>query len=120
MDVLAYLRFIWATLLFTRWVKLTDLFNDGIDASEKIELLETKHHLLLTDSIKKEVANMCKYTTAIAEKNVQIGIEKGTQETMNLFERLASGEKEASLLDAGYAASEIKRASLILHSIKLN
>lgn len=58
---------------------LTDLFDEELDAQKKIDLLEKGHHLSMTDALRKEVADMCKYTAIIEEKGIEKGIEKGMQ-----------------------------------------
>ena len=102
---------------------LTDLLNDDMDASEKIALLETKHHLLMTDPIKKEVLEMCEYTTAIAEKNLNKGraegrVEGREEERLHAIRRMIKKDFDKEvILSLGYSMEEYEKAEqeLLVH-----
>ena len=56
---------------------LTDLFDERLDGIEKIKRLKDSYGLKLTKEVEREVADMCSYATAMENKGVEIGIEKG-------------------------------------------
>ena len=95
---------------------LTDLFNEDIGGTEKIGMLENRHGLKLSDPMKKEVANMCNYTTAIAEKNRQAGRAEGrAKEREELITRmLASHTSEEIAFLTGYELKEVKAVEVAL------
>lgn len=49
---------------------LTDLFDETQTAEEKLDRLENKHHLPVTEKISKEVIAMCTYTTELKKSNI--------------------------------------------------
>ena len=93
---------------------LTDLFNEDIGGAEKIGILENRHGLKMSEPMKKEVANMCNYTTAIAEKNRQAGRAEGraqgrAEEREELIARmLTSHTSEEIAFLTGYELKEVK------------
>lgn len=55
---------------------LTDLFNEDINADEKITLLNTKYGISMTQEVKKEVEAMCTYTANIKAESEARGEAK--------------------------------------------
>lgn len=95
---------------------MSDLFNDDIEASKKIELLENRHHLSMSEPMKREVADMCEYTAAIAEKNRQKGREEGwaegrAEEKLDAIQRLLKkGFDREMVISLGYSMEEYEKA----------
>ena len=71
---------------------LTDLFNETIPAEEKLRILENNYHLRVTEEIRKEVSEMCTYTSTIARGYMERGLEQGLEQGKEL------GEKKLSTL----------------------
>lgn len=67
---------------------LTDLFNDEMPVREKLRILHGTYHLSITEEIKKEVTEMCTYTTSIKQRAIQQGIRQGIQEGENKLSNL--------------------------------
>lgn len=44
---------------------LSDLLDETIEVNEKIRILEEKHRIPMTEEIKQEVDDMCKYTAQV-------------------------------------------------------
>ncbi len=63
---------------------LTDLFDERLDGIEKINRLKDSYGLKLTKEVERKVADMCSYATAMENKGVAIGIEKGIEEYCNV------------------------------------
>lgn len=100
---------------------LTDLFNEEVEAQEKIRLLEKKHQLPMSDATKKEVVTMCKYTAVIEEKGLEKGRKEGRAEgrkegqtiLVKAVERLKEGATVSQLLASGIDQQTIDSAMLI-------
>ena len=81
---------------------LSILLNDTMGAKEKIEILGNRYNVPLTDEIKKEVEDMCTYTTSIATEYEAKGKVEGEAKFAKLMTLLfEAGRNE----DAKKAAS---------------
>ena len=56
---------------------LTDLFDERLDGTEKVNRLKDEYGLKLTREMESEVSEMCSYATAMENKGIEKGIEKG-------------------------------------------
>ena len=56
---------------------LTDLFDERLNAGERIERLQNEHGVRLIRSVEAEVTGMCSYAIAMENKGIEIGIQQG-------------------------------------------
>jgi len=58
---------------------LTDLFDERIDGAEKVQKLKSEYTLKLTKEVEVEVSDLCTYATAMENKGIVIGTDKGLE-----------------------------------------
>ncbi len=69
---------------------LTDLFDETQTADEKLEKLEKKHHLKVTEEISKEVKDMCTYTSNLKSSSVDEGLNLGLKALVRTLKNYCS------------------------------
>ncbi len=72
----------------------------------------TKGMISMSEPMKREVADMCEYTAAIAEKNRQKGLAEGrAEEKLDAIQRLLrKGFDRNMVLSLGYSKEEYEKA----------
>ena len=91
---------------------LTELFDENIDADEKIRGLQDKYGIATTEAFDREVHEMTAFTAGILRR----GLEKGREEGMEkgrlsaVATILANGCSDADCIRLGFTAEEIARA----------
>ena len=91
---------------------LTELFDENIDADEKIRGLQDKYGIATTEAFDREVHEMTAFTAGILHR----GLEKGREEGMEkgrlsaVATILANGCSDADCIRLGFTAEEVARA----------
>ncbi len=80
---------------------LTDLFDERLDGTEKVNRLKDEYGLKLTREVESEVSDMCTYATAMENKGIEKGVERGQSELVEVINRLRSGESSADIIASG-------------------
>ena len=96
---------------------LTDLFNETIDASNKIQLLKDRYGLRTTDKFEKEVSSMTAYAARLLNEGMEKGIEKGIEKGQNMLieaiTRLRKGETPEQIIASGIDPETVSLAQTI-------
>lgn len=61
---------------------LSSMFSPTRTAEDKKKILSEEFHISVTEEINREVRRMCNLSAGILEKGIELGIEKGTLETL--------------------------------------
>ena len=61
---------------------LSNMFSPTRTAEDKKKILSEEFHISVTEEINREVKRMCNLSAGILEKGIELGIEKGTLETL--------------------------------------
>lgn len=80
---------------------LGDLFDESMESSRKIRVLEKEYEIPLTKKSRQEVADMCKYTEQIKVRALEQGIERGRSEerTESIKNMLNDGKTPEEIAD---------------------
>ena len=95
---------------------LTELFDENIDADEKIRGLQDKYGIATTEAFDREVHEMTAFTAGILRRGLEKGREEGMEKGMEkgrlsaVATILANGCSDADCIRLGFTAEEIARA----------
>ncbi len=81
---------------------LTDLFDERISGTAKVQKLKSEYGLKITKEVESEVTDLCTYSTAMENKGIEKGMEKGIERGLEAL--VQSLKVYISDFDALYAA----------------
>ncbi|MBE6004501.1 MAG: hypothetical protein E7232_10535 [Lachnospiraceae bacterium] len=81
---------------------LTDLFDERISGTAKVQKLKSEYGLKITKEVESEVTDLCTYSTSMENKGIEKGMEKGIERGLEAL--VQSLKVYISDFDALYAA----------------